>query len=103
MRGRVGSWIKAAGGGAVAVTMMACYGVPPDGPYPDDSTTTNETEEGSGSEGSTAATSEGSSGEGSGSEEGSGSTAAGEASGSGGDESGGSSGGGGQVEPHVPR
>lgn len=50
MGSRVGFWLKAAGGSAVAVTMMACYGVPPDGPYPDDDSTTSETDEGTASD-----------------------------------------------------
>jgi hypothetical protein len=55
--GRIGFWLKAAGGASVAMTLMACYGVPPDPDDPDTDPTegtggTGETEtEGSGSSG----------------------------------------------------
>lgn len=48
--GRVGRWLKAAGGASVAMTLMACYGVPYD---PDDPTDTDPT---SGTEGTAGAT-----------------------------------------------
>lgn len=37
---RVGFWLKAMGGASVAMTLMACYGVPPDDPDPTDGDTT---------------------------------------------------------------
>lgn len=58
LAGRIGFWLKAAGGASVAMTLMACYGVPYDPNEPTD-TDTDPTEGTSVSAGETESSSSG--------------------------------------------
>lgn len=110
---RIGFWLKAAGGASVAMTLMACYGVPVDPNDPTDTdpsegtgTTTGDTPTTSVSTGGAESTTggvESSSGGAESSSGGGGSTSAGStgASDSGGSD--GSTGAGGVDEPSLPR
>lgn len=97
---RIGTWFKAVGAGAVSVTMMACYGVPPDEPLPDDtgSTGSDATDTSEQTEGTTAPGSSGGEGQ-----ESSSSAETTEGEDVGDSSTGGSSSGGGAVEPAVAR